>query len=137
MIFLNKIIKYICRILLMMLSILLIFMVNRIIKNDAIFSSENLLKFLIVIASIFIIYKLPFYLVLKKILKEKYILSYKLIKEVWLIYFMLFSTFGIVFFVFNFVFMNDYFYFSFYCLIISLLCGNSFYKYKFTEEKIN
>ena len=55
----------------MMLSILLIFMVNRIIKNDAIFSSENLLKFLIVIASIFIIYKLPFYLVLKKILKEK------------------------------------------------------------------
>ena len=107
-----------------MILLLLVFMVIKVIENDVLFSIRNLLKFSIVGVGVFLIYKIPFSFVINKAKRGDCTLSTNMIKDVLLINYMLFALFGAVFFIFYFIFISDYWYYSFYCLIISLQCGN-------------
>ncbi len=120
----SKLVKFVYRILCIMILLLLVYMVIKVIENDVLFSIRNLLKFSIVGVGIFLIYKIPFSFVIDKAKRENRTLSSDMIKDVLLVNFMLFALFGTVFFIFNFLFISDYWYYSFYCLIISLQCRN-------------
>lgn len=122
--FLSKLVKFVYRILWIMILLLLVSMVIKVIKNDVLFSIQNLLKFSIVGVGVFLFYKIPFSFVINKAKRENRTLSTNIIRDVLLINYMLFALFGAVFFIFNFVFISDYWYYSFYCLITSLQCRN-------------
>ena len=122
--FLSKLVKFVYRILWIMILLLLVSMVIKVIKNDVLFSIQNLFKFSIVGVGVFLFYKIPFSFVINKAKRENRTLSTNIIRDVLLINYMLFALFGAVFFIFNFVFISDYWYYSFYCLITSLQCGN-------------
>ena len=122
--FLSKLVKFVYRILWIMILLLLVSMVIKVIKNDVLFSIQNLLKFSIVGVGVFLFYKIPFSFVINKAKRENRTLSTNIIRDVLLINYMLFALFGAVFFIFNFVFISYYWYYIFYCLITSLQCGN-------------
>ena len=89
--FLSKLVKFVYRILWIMILLLLVSMVIKVIKNDVLFSIQNLLKFSIVGVGVFLFYKIPFSFVINKAKRENRTLSTNIIRDVLLINYMLFA----------------------------------------------